>query len=40
MSTPIVAGIATLIGASNPNLTPAEIKKILEDTATKVNFTG
>lgn len=40
MSTPIVAGLATLVGAANQSLRPMEIEKVLEDTARKVGFEG
>ncbi|MCX7871432.1 MAG: S8 family peptidase [bacterium] len=36
MATPIVAGVVALILQANPNLTPAQIKQIIKETATPV----
>ncbi len=40
MSSPCVAGIVALLLDANPNLTPAEIKTILQTTAREDNHTG
>lgn len=40
MAAPIVAGIAALIKAENPNLTPDNIEKILDKTATDIEGKG
>ncbi|MDL2230845.1 S8 family peptidase [Bacteroidales bacterium OttesenSCG-928-L19] len=39
MSSPFVAGVAALILQANPNLTPAEVKAILTETAYQDNYT-
>lgn len=36
MATPHVAGIAALMLDANPSLTPAQVKHILQDTATEM----
>ncbi len=38
MATPVVAGIAALIKSYYPNLTAKQIKSIIEQTVTKINF--
>ena len=40
MSSPAVAGIVALMLEADPNLTPAEIRTILEETAREDNNTG
>ncbi|MCS6839043.1 MAG: S8 family serine peptidase, partial [Bdellovibrionaceae bacterium] len=38
MATPLVAGLVALIKAQNPNLTPAEIRSLIQATGTRVNI--
>ena len=38
MATPHVAGLCALILKANPRLTPAEVKRILRDTAINLNL--
>ena len=40
MATPVVAGVAALVFAANPSLTPAEVKTILYETATDLGDSG
>lgn len=40
MASPVVAGIAALVFAANDSLTPAQVKSILEETATDLGASG
>ncbi|MHA1778269.1 MAG: S8 family serine peptidase [Candidatus Heimdallarchaeaceae archaeon] len=40
MATPMVAGVCALILSANPNLSPAEVRNILESTATDLGAAG
>jgi subtilisin family serine protease len=39
-ATPIAAGVAALVKAANPNLTPSQIRTILQQTAQDIGKSG